>query len=1120
VIESSKGTRIARLTPKERAALESHLLEKRLHVPTETIPRLSRDQSSLSLSFAQQRMWFMEQLTPGTASYNVPWAVQLTGSLDVSALRRSLECLVERHSILRTKYQAIDGVPYQVVSESTSMPFRVIDLRGSSIANGEEELRRLLQEEATHPFDLSSDYMLRTTVAKLTDLEHVLLLVAHHIAVDGWSCKILNQELGILYEGILHGREPALPDLPIQYADYATWQRDDARNKELDHELEYWRTKLEGLFPTLDLPTSSSQPTDETFSGGKVPIMISNDTAAQIREIASKLNITPFMVLASAVMITLYRYTGETDIAIGIPIAGRTRLETESLVGLFVNTLVLRGDLSGQPSFAEALQRVKSVCIEAYDHQETPFEKIVADLAAERNEDRSPVVQVMLAYWNVPTEPLQLAGMESIAIKVGTDTSRFDLSFSLWETSEGMSGTLVYSLRLFNEDRMNALASHLVRLLDAGVREPELAIGKLPMLSPRERKRIVVDWNAATAPEPEERTLHGLFERAAAATPQATAVVCGDDRLTYADLNERANHVAYYLHGLGVQANELVGISMHRSTDLVVGLLGILKAGGAYLPLDYRLPPERLRYMMEDAAVRVLLTQSDLEANLPTDGVKVLRLDDDWPTIARLEPVPSTETSPEDLAYVMYTSGSTGQPKGVMVSHRNVVGFLYSYREVVGLKVRRVSTNVIAYSFDTSIDEIFSTICFGGTLHVVPYETTLDGRGLAHYLLGHGINTAYIVPDLLPPIAETFEKHGGCGDLSCLITGLTPKKQSILQRFRDISPALRILNAYGPTEVTYGATAYEFDSTTDPERDVPIGRPFPDYQIYIVNDLLEPVSIGVTGEILIGGIGVSRGYLNQPDLTEERFIPNPFVREPEDRVFRTGDLGRYLDDGTIEFLGRGDRQIKIRGHRIELREIELAVENCPDVATCHADTVHFEEDDVRLVAYVVCTGDKQNIETTLRQYLQQRLPGYMVPAAFVFLDALPLLPSGKIDRRTLPLPEWSRGASAMQFVPPTSEIEKKLARIWEEVLKLDRVGITDNFFELGGHSLLAVRLINQIEAVLNVRIPIRILFARPTIKALSEYVIDRIIAEDKEAPGTSEMQGSDDPVRAPEADNE
>jgi hypothetical protein len=557
-------------------------------------------------------MWFMEQLHPGTALYNVPWAVRLAGPLDVGALRKSLDALVERHRILRTTYEAIGGVPCQAVSESASLPFHVIDLGGASGITREEELHRLLREEAQHLFDLTSDCMLRATVAKLTDLEHVLLLVAHHIAVDGWSCQILNQELRVLYEGILRGSEPVLPDLPIQYADYAAWQRNETRNNELDQELEYWRTKLEGLSPTLDLPTSSSQPTDETFSGGKVPITISNETAARIREIASKLKITPFMVLASVVMITLYRYTGETDIAIGIPIAGRIRLETEGLVGLFVNTLVLRGDLSGQPSFSEALQRIKSVCVEAYDHQETPFERIVAELAAERNEDRSPIVQVMLAYWNLPSEPLRLVGMESTAIKVGTDTSKFDLSFSLWETAEGLAGTLVYSLRLFNEDRMRDLAAHFVRLLDVGVREPERPIGTLPMLSPIERKRILVDWNTPKASAPEEMSIHRLFERTASAAPDSTAVVCGAECLTYGELNAQADRLASYLRHCGIHPNELVGISMHRSTDLIVGLMGILKAGGAYLPLDHRFPPDRLRFMMQDAAIRVLLTQSDL----------------------------------------------------------------------------------------------------------------------------------------------------------------------------------------------------------------------------------------------------------------------------------------------------------------------------------------------------------------------------------------------------------------------------------------------------------------------------------------------------------------------------
>jgi non-ribosomal peptide synthetase component F len=479
-------------------------------------------------------------------------------------------------------------------------------------------------------------------------------------------------------------------------------------------------------------------------------------------------------------MITLYRYTGETDIAIGIPIAGRIRLETEGLVGLFVNTLVLRGDLSGQPSFSEALQRIKSVCVEAYDHQETPFERIVAELAAERNEDRSPIVQVML-------------GMESTAIKVGTDTSKFDLSFSLWETAEGLAGTLVYSLRLFNEDRMHDLAAHFVRLLDVGVREPERPIGTLPMLSPIERKRILVDWNTPKASAPEEMSIHRLFERTASAAPDSTAVVCGAECLTYGELNAQADRLASYLRHCGIHPNELVGISMHRSTDLIVGLMGILKAGGAYLPLDHR---------------------------------------------------------PEDLAYVMYTSGSTGRPKGVMISHRNVLGSLGTYREMIGPGAGevRIGTNVTSYAFDVSVDEIFSSLCFGGAVHVVPYETSLDGLCFARYIVDNGINTAFIMPDLLSDVADAFEALGSLGRLLCLITGVSPKEQRLLQRFRDFSPSLKIFNGYGPTETTVRVSAHEYKTATDLKKDVPIGKVLPSHQIYIVDQHLQPVPIGVIQE--------------------------------------------------------------------------------------------------------------------------------------------------------------------------------------------------------------------------------------------------------------------------------
>jgi surfactin family lipopeptide synthetase A len=930
--------------------------------------------------------------------------------------------------------------------------------------------------------------MLRATVLRLGDREHVIQLVAHHIAVDGWSRGILNRELATIYRDLLSGSTPMLPELPIQYADYAAWQRDEARSSELNRELAYWRTKLEGLPLAIELPASPQRQTVKAFTGGQVPLSISEGLAIGIRQLATTMNVTPFMILASAVMATLHRYTGGVDIAIGIPIAGRTRVETENLVGLFVNTLVLRGDLSGQPSFTEVLQRVKGVCLEAFDHQETPFERIVSEVGPERIKDRPPVVQVMLAYQNLPSEPVSLVGTVATQIDVSTDTSKFDLSFDFWETPQGIAGRLVFSLQLFNNDRMHDLAGHFVRLLETGVEEPEQSIGKMSMLSPIERKRILVDWNAATAPGPQETTVHGLFERAAAAAPHSTAVICGNTSLTYGDLNDRANQVASCLRKLGVQPDELVGISMHRSADLIVGLLGILKAGAAYLPLDHRFPPERLRFMMEDASIRALVTQNNLAANLPTDRIETLRLDDDWSAIAQLEPVRSSRSQPEHLAYVMYTSGSTGKPKGVMVSHRSLVGFLNAFRLVVDASPKRISTNVITYAFDTSVQEIFSPLCYGGTLHIVPYEITLDGHGLARYLLDHGINTAYCVPDLLPSVAETFEKHGGCGELACLITGLAPMKQKLLQRFRDISSTLRILNTYGPTEVTYGATAYEFEYAIAPERDVPIGRPHPDYQVYIVNDMLEPVPIGVTGEILIGGVGVSRGYLNRPDLTAARFIPNPFSRDPEDRLYKTGDLGRYLDDGIIEFLGRTDSQVKLRGYRIDLREVELAIETYPLVEACHSSVAQFEEGDARLVAYVVCKHDKPLDAQALREHLRQQLPGYMIPSAFVRLDSFPLLPSGKIDTRALPPPVFGRDPTAEAYLPPASGTEKKLARIWQDVLKLDRVGITDNFFELGGHSLLATRVLSRIEETLGVHVPFHVLFERPSIAAVAKFV--------------------------------
>jgi len=1070
----------------ERIAFESRFLQR---ASQESFGIAQRAEAShlAPLSFAQERMWFMDQLSPGQAMYNVPWAARLKGPLHQGALERALAELARRHEVLRTTYREVDGIPQQFIHPEPQIPLQVIRASKPTPPT-EEQLLRQLEAEARRPFDLASDHPLRATLFCLDETDHVLLLVGHHIALDGWTCSTMNKELAVLYQQLLSGKEPNLPLLSVRYADVAVWQKDAAIHSELDEELTYWIEKLRELPPTLDLPISSIDSAQPLFHGDEVALTFSENVTRKLKNLAHTHLATPFMLLAAAVFALLHRYTDQSDLAIGTPVAGRVLEEMEPLVGLFVNTLVLRADLTSEPSFAQLIERVRAICLEAYAHQSVPFEQIAAALGGERTVDRSPVVQVMLAYRTFPAASIRLPGTVSQSIKVSTGTSQLDLSFELWDTAEGMAGRIIYSTRRFRRNKVESLASHFSRLLEEGLRNPDRRIAELPMLNDNEYERIVRTWNATKTSPPRTLLLHTLFELAAQRFPNKMAVVCEGKSLTYQELDARADLVAGRLRELGAAPNRLIGVSMHRSTDLIVALLGVLKAGAAYLPLDPSFPPQRTRYMMEDASVPIVITQPEIAPQLQIHDGPLLVLEDRWYAQSAKPQSFHTITSAQDLAYVMYTSGSTGKPKGVMVTHANVVGFLNAFHHVVKCGPDRVSSNAITYAFDTSVEEIFAPLCYGGTLHVVPYEISLDGGNLAKFILEHGIDTTYIVPDLLPGMVEIFRQNGGCGPLRCLRTGLAPKKQRALQLLRDVAPDLRIVNAYGPTEVTYGATAFDFTSATHPEQDVSIGVPYPDYQVYIVNKALEPVPIGVTGEILIGGVGVARGYLNLPDLTEERFIPNPFGDGVGDRVYRTGDLATYQEDGTIDFLGRKDSQVKIRGHRIELREIELALEAHPGVLQCHTRVYTLAADDVRIGAFITTASSEAPSQDSCYRALRSRLPEFMIPASILVLPAFPLLPSGKIDPDKLPPPIWGQVPVLSEEELPRGTTEQRLAPIWEDVLQIPHATRHTSFFEMGGHSLLAIRLISRIQDAFGLRIPIRTLFENPTLETLAMFV--------------------------------
>ncbi|UCE20069.1 MAG: amino acid adenylation domain-containing protein [Gemmatimonadota bacterium] len=1039
-------------------------------------------------SFAQQRLWFLNQLDPENPVYNIPRAFRVTGPLDVEALEHGLNEIIRRHEILRTTFSHVDGEPVQIIAEAMPLKVSVIDM-GDIETIPERKTKQLIIDEIQRPFNLSQGPLLRANLLRLAEEEHILLLTIHHIVADGWSMGILYQELSTLYKAFVSKSPFSMPELPIQYVDFAVWQREWLQGEILETQLAYWRAQLKSAPPVLEFPTDHPRSPTSTFRGARQSLVLSKTLGEALDALSQREGVTLFMTLLAAFTVLLHRYTGQDIIVVGTPIAGRNRPEIEGLIGFFVNTLVMSTDLSGNPSFREVLVRVREVCLGAYDHQDLPFETLVEELRPERNLNQSPLFQMMFALQNAPESDLILSDVTVHSLEVSNGRAKFDLALSMVKGAEGLTGTVEYSTDLFEAATIKRFLTHYQNVLEAIASDPEQLISTVPLLTQKERHQMLVEWNDAKVDYPQNTCIHQLFEEYALRTPEEVAVVFEGQQMTYEELNTRSNRLAHCLIKNGVGPETLVGICVDRSLEMMVGLLGILKAGGAYVPLNPDDPEERRAFMLKNARVRVVLTLERLVPELPESMASVICLDTEWSALSQYgEKNPSSGVQASNLAYVMYTSGSTGKPKGVMITHRNVVGFLYSYKQVTLDGETRVGTSVAPFSFDTSVEEFFSTLCFGGTLHLIRPERSVDGEYFAHYLIDHGITTTYIVPALLPEIASHLERMKDRMKLECVITGLQPKTEEVLQHFRNLSENLRILNAYGPTETTYGATAFNFRQATSPDRDVPIGVPFPNYQTYIVDSNLKPVPIGARGEILIGGIGLARGYLHQPELTDEKFIPNPFSDEPDARLYRTGDVGRYLPDGTIEFLGRTDHQVKIRGFRIELGEVEVLLGQHPAVQETVVLAREDTPGDKRLVAYLVINQESAPSTSELRRFLGRKLPEHMVPSAFVVLDALPLTSSGKVDRQALPPPDQDRPELEGAFKAPQDTLELHLTKIWEKVLGVQPIGVRDNFFELGGHSLLAVRLFEQIKKVLGKSLPLSTLFKGSTVEELAHVI--------------------------------
>jgi amino acid adenylation domain-containing protein len=1045
------------------------------------ITRITRDKH-LPLSFAQQRLWFIHQLEPDNATYHIAAAVNINGPLDVRALGLSLAEIVRRHEVLRTTFAVVEGEPVQVVSAETDFDLPLTDLSGSTEAEKEEERQRRAREEASRPFDLRRGPLVRAHLLRLSEGEHVLLLTMHHIVSDGWSMGVMVQELAALYESYSEGRESPLQELTVQYADYAAWQRERLAGEFLERQLDYWRGQLASAPPMLELPTARPRQVVQTFRGANARLELSTELTAHLNGLSGGEGVTLFMTLAAAFDVLLWRYTGQRDILVGTPIANRTRAETEPLIGFFVNTLVMRARPSAGQSFRELLREVREACLGAYAHQEVPFERVVEELHPERTLSHAPLFQVMFALQNAPAAPLRLANLKLDLVDIPSETARFDLTLSLLEEEGRLSGQLEYNSDLFDADAMARLLEHYRRLLESVVADPGARLSELELLTEGERRRLLVEWNDTARAGGPPTCAHQMFEQWATARPETTALVFGDERLTYGELNRRANRLAHHLRRLGVRAETPVCVCFERSIELVVATLAVVKAGGAYVPLDPSNPAERLSFMLKHSRAPVLLTRESLRGLFEVSEAEVVLLDRDWPTVV-LESGDNPEGggAPESLAYVVYTSGSTGAPKGVEVAHASLANLIRWYRRTSAVEPGERATQLSGVGFDATVFELWSNLASGTSLYLPDEETRLSPNRLRDWLVANEIAVCFAATPLAelllalpwPPDAALRLLHTG-GDR--------------LHRFPDASLPFGVVNNYGPSESTVLATSGRVEPGGGLTLSPDIGCPIDNAEVYLLDESLSPVPLGVRGELYIGGGCLARGYLKRPALTAERFIPHPFSAEPGARLYRTGDLARFLPDGRIEFLGRLDHQVKIRGHRIELGEIEAVLAGHDALLEGVVECRETASGEKRLLAYVAAREAVRPGAEELRGYLAERLPSYMVPSAFVFLERLPHNANGKVDRQALPDANAGASVQGHVYVEPVTEMEHTVAGLWRELLDVEKVGLQDNFFDLGGHSLLVVRMQGRLQEILGREITVAELFKYPTVSTLAWHL--------------------------------
>jgi amino acid adenylation domain-containing protein len=1057
------------------------------------------DSFVLPASFAQIRLWFLDKLEPGQSAYNVPLAVRILGKLNANILELSFVELIARHEILRTTFaEDKSGKPVQVVACKQNFGLTRIDLRSSDGDTRERELRQNVIEEARLAFDLSHGPLFRASLFRMADDDHIVSLTLHHSIVDRWSWRILLKELFGIYEAFLENKPSPLPNLPVQYGDYAAWQQAYLEDEQLKPLLEYWIKQLQGAPPVLDLPTDFPRPMRQSFVGAYESITIPQEVERTLRRLGQQQGATLFMTLLTAFNILLARYSQRDDILIATPMSGRTRKELEGLIGLFVNTLVLRTDVSGNPTFQELLARVRETALQAYTHQDLPFEKLVEVLKPDRNLGHNPVVQVMFSLENDRAEFPEVAGLTITPYRAAEGmTAKFELILNAFLKPAGLSLALTYNVDLYRASTVRRMLSHFTTLLASITADPDCRLNDLPLLTDSEQDQLMVEWNTTRA-EYGDRCIHQLFESQVGLTPHAIAVSFEGQEITFQELNSRANQLARFLHKLSVEAEGLVGIRMERSLETIIAMLAVLKAGAIYVPLDPTYPKERLQFIVDDAELSLILTSAKSDGEMSTDA-RVVTLAERWAEI-RAESTNNLDTSAslDQAAYILYTSGSTGQPKGVMGTHRGAVNRMNwmwrSYPFVRG----EICCQKTSLNFVDSVWEIFGPLLKGIRIVVLPDQIVRDPFALVAALATQCVTRIVLVPSLLHAVLESCpDIQRSLPRLNYWITSGEALTLELARKFAVTLPGRILLNLYGSTEVAGDSTCYEVRNVDSLAR-VPIGRPIDNTQLYILDRNMQPVPIGVQGELYVGGDGLALGYLKRPELTAEKFVPNAFDPQSSTHLFRTGDLARYIEDGNVEYLGRSDHQVKIRGVRVELGEIEAVLAKHPSVNECMVIARPDQRGDQQLVAYFVAKREHSgnelvpNITSDWRQWVSRHLPSYMVPAALIVLEAFPLTPNGKIDRRALPALATLSGQR--DVIPARSHLEAALSKIWQQLLAVDSISVTDDFFQIGGHSLLAVRLVNEIYKATGKRVPLATLFQNSTIESLARAVNDESIA--------------------------